>query len=133
MSLLVASAPVGSHFGHWSHRSLRVFILLVSTISYFVSKTINFEKTALSKRLLLFQITIYITLVDWNGRCETPAGCAGQMRPHRSFATRRLIACPAERSHLEWKSTTWLNSRNLYENNLYFKDRHSGREICLTI
>ena len=34
--------------------------------------------------------------VDWNGRCETPAGAAGQVRPHRSYAPRRLTARPAE-------------------------------------
>jgi hypothetical protein len=40
-----------------------------------------------------------LVLVDWNGRCETPAGFAGQMRPHRSKATRRLNARPAESEH----------------------------------
>jgi hypothetical protein len=24
--------------------------------------------------------------VDWSGRCETPAGAAGQVRPHRRFS-----------------------------------------------
>jgi putative transposase len=37
--------------------------------------------------------------VDWNGRCETPAGAAGQVRPRRSAATRRLTARPAESEH----------------------------------
>ncbi|KAB7704096.1 hypothetical protein F9802_18895 [Bacillus aerolatus] len=37
--------------------------------------------------------------VDWSGRCETPAGLAGQVRRRRSKATRRLTARPAESEH----------------------------------
>jgi hypothetical protein len=39
------------------------------------------------------------TEVDWNGRCETPAGAAGQVRPRMSVAKRRLTARPAESEH----------------------------------
>ncbi|WP_423990512.1 hypothetical protein [Mesobacillus sp.] len=34
--------------------------------------------------------------VDWSGSRLTPAGAAGQVRPRRSEATRRLSASPAE-------------------------------------
>jgi hypothetical protein len=55
-----------------------------------------------SKRLLFLSLLNPQTVnkqIDWNVRCETPAGYAGQMRPHRSKATRRLIARPAENEH----------------------------------
>ena len=29
---------------------------------------------------------------DWNGRCETPAGIAGQVRPHRQDAGQEPVS-----------------------------------------
>ena len=52
---------------------------------------------------------IFLT-VDWSGRRLTPAGAAGQVRPHRSAATRRLTARPAESKRLERKSTYLFNT-----------------------
>lgn len=51
--------------------------------------------------------------VDWNERCETPAG-AGQVRPHRSFATRMLTARLAESEHpgVEINHPKYLIQRN---------------------
>ncbi|MDF2902673.1 MAG: hypothetical protein K0S25_311 [Bacillus sp. (in: firmicutes)] len=46
------------------------------------------------------------TEVDWSGRCETPAGAAGQVRPHRRLSAedahrppRRKRAPGAEINH----------------------------------
>jgi hypothetical protein len=49
----------------------------------------------------LFLNKFFVTkkLVDWSGRCETPAGSVGQVRPRRSYAPRRLTAHPAESEH----------------------------------
>jgi len=57
-----------------------------------------------SKRWLFLSIGFVLTIdkkVDWSGRCETPAGAAGQVRPHRRLAPRRLTARPAESEHPE--------------------------------
>ncbi|MEK5521566.1 hypothetical protein ABEP00_17205 [Heyndrickxia sporothermodurans] len=59
------------------------------------------------KALLKFNIDI--DAVDWSGRCETPAGIAGQMRPRKSEAMRRLIAEPRKSEYLQRKSTTKFN------------------------
>jgi hypothetical protein len=49
-----------------------------------------------SKRLLFLIVLMYKAVkVDLGGRCETPAGEAGQVRPHRR-KPRRLTARPAE-------------------------------------
>jgi len=48
-----------------------------------------------SKRLLLFEFKMTKTKVDYNGRCETPVGDAGKVRPRR--APRRLSSRPTER------------------------------------
>jgi hypothetical protein len=37
-----------------------------------------------SKRLLLLRLLNLKTEVDYNGRCETPVGIAGRLRPRRS-------------------------------------------------
>jgi len=40
-------------------------------------------KRIFSKRLLLLKLLILKTEVDYNGRCETPVGIAGRLRPRR--------------------------------------------------
>jgi len=44
----------------------------------FISKGVSFLK-----RLLLWRIKNLKTEVDYNGRCETPVGIAGRLRPRR--------------------------------------------------
>jgi len=39
--------------------------------------------------------------VDWSGRYSTPVGVAGQLRPHRRIAPRRLSARPTESEYPE--------------------------------
>jgi hypothetical protein len=38
---------------------------------------------SISKRMLLWRLLILKTEVDYNGRCETPVGIAGRLRPRR--------------------------------------------------
>jgi len=54
-----------------------------------------------SKRLLFLK-------VDWSERCETSAGIAESMKPHRRAAPRRLSIRPRKASTLKRKSTPFL-------------------------
>jgi hypothetical protein len=42
---------------------------------------------------------LIVAILIFSGRCETPAGAAGQARPRRRKALRMLTACPAESEH----------------------------------
>ncbi|PTY76439.1 hypothetical protein B5V88_12210 [Heyndrickxia sporothermodurans] len=54
--------------------------------------------------------------------CETPAGSAGQVRPRKREALRRLTACPAESEHPGAEITCILiNSNKVCENSHCFK------------
>jgi hypothetical protein len=41
------------------------------------------KKRLFSKRLLLLRFVTLKTAVDYNGRCETPVGIAGRLRPRK--------------------------------------------------
>ena len=71
--------------------------------------TFFLKRRLFSQRLLFLKELLYIELhlADWSGRCSTPAGLAGQVRPHRRNAfVRRGGSAPAPRkaSILERKS-----------------------------
>jgi hypothetical protein len=54
-----------------------------------------------SKRLLLLRFLILKTEVDYNGRCETPVGIAGRLRPRRSDSDEEAQLTP------QGKGATW--------------------------
>ena len=60
-----------------------------------------------------------MTEVDYNGRCETPVGIAGRLRPHRSVCDEEAQLT----SH--GKGASWscnqLTHSKIAENNLYYK------------
>jgi hypothetical protein len=47
-----------------------------------------------SKRLLLLRFVTIKTEVDYNGRCETPVGIAGRLRPRRSVCDEEAQLTP---------------------------------------
>ena len=65
-----------------------------------------------SKKLLFLNIVLYITkrLVDWNGRCETPAGSVGQVRPRRHINAEEAQRPP------RGKRATWSGNQPLPTN-----------------
>jgi hypothetical protein len=81
------------------------------------------------------KIVAVSTTVDFRCRCETPAGVAGQVRPRRRRAPRRLTARPAESECLQRKSTNYIKfaikfkSNKVYENSQKYK----GYRIILLI
>jgi hypothetical protein len=58
---------------------------------------------------MLKLIVDFVHHVDWSGRRETPAGKAGQGRPHRRVMRRGGSRPPAESECLERKSTGKFN------------------------
>jgi hypothetical protein len=54
-----------------------------------------------SERLLLLRLLILKTEVDYNGRCETPVGIAGRLRPRRSDSDEEAQLTP------QGKGATW--------------------------
>ncbi|AST92133.1 hypothetical protein BC6307_12995 [Sutcliffiella cohnii] len=52
--------------------------------------------------------------VERSGRCETPAGVEGRLRPHRALARGRLSSLPAESEHLKRSETDKFNTALLF-------------------
>ncbi|AGK52184.1 hypothetical protein B1NLA3E_02000 [Bacillus sp. 1NLA3E] len=63
--------------------------------------------------------------VDWSGRCETPAGAAGQVRPHRRFSAEEAH-CPPRGKRATWSGNqphfSFGNSNKVYEKSQTKKD-----------
>ncbi len=86
------------------------------------SFSLNIVESLFTNRLLLpkeFLYKSHTSLIGAEG-CSTPAGLAGQVRPHRSVATRRLTARPAESEH-PGAEINLSYSINFYKKNFYKK------------
>jgi hypothetical protein len=64
-------------------------------------KNNNLLHRLFSKRLLFWGLLNFTTKVDYNGRCETPVGIAGRLRPHRSDSDEEAQLMP------QGKGATW--------------------------
>jgi len=71
--------------------------------------------------------------VDWSGRCETPAGEGGTGDPTGAKAPRRLPDSPAEREHLQRKSTDKYNTAMFKRRKHTMKTIFSGIQPSGTI
>jgi hypothetical protein len=66
-----------------------------------LSTTLIVIKWLYSKRLLLLRFLTLKIEVDYNGRCETPVGIAGRLRPRRSDSDEEAQLTP------QGKGATW--------------------------
>ncbi|WP_088042291.1 hypothetical protein [Bacillus sp. EAC] len=82
---------------------------------------VGFYFKIFSKRLLYLKGFLKQTVNkedDWNGRCETPVGVAGQMRPRRQAEEAHR---PPHGKRASWNGNlhySMFNSNKVYENNL---------------